>query len=125
MVQSLRPPKQNSEIDLLKKGLDRIGLTLSNTELNELNIGNIITLEKMELDKIGSVFILASAVFATRLGNSKKSITFKDLPKTVQECECCSGIPIHSWNSDSVPGRRYLYLTVINSAPAVRVCCRS
>lgn len=125
MVQSLAQPNQKLEIDRLQKGLDRIGLSLSETELNELNIGNIITLETMELDKIGSAFILASAVFATSSENSKKSITFKDLPQAVQECACCSGIPIHCWKSDSVPGKRYLYLTVVNSVPAVRVCCRT
>lgn len=125
MVQSLAQPKQNLEIDQLQNGLGRIGLRLSETEVNELNIGNIITLEKMELDKIGSIFILASAIFASNLGNSKKSITFKDLPKSVRECGCCSGIPIYSWESESVPGKRYLYLTVVNSLPAVRVCCRT
>lgn len=125
MVRALVKPEQDLEIVQIEKGLARVGLKLSKTQLNELNIGNIVTLETMELGEIGSVFILALAVFGSNSRNRKKLITFEDLSRAVIDCRCCSGIPIHCWNSDSVIGNRCLHLTVLNSVPAVRVCCKS
>lgn len=115
-------PTEILEINQLQNGLNRVGLTLSESELNDLNIGSTISLESMELSEIGSVFILASAISAVNLGKPKKPITFRDLPQVFEESACCCGLPIYCWNSDFL-GKRCLYLTLVDGKPAVRTCC--
>ena len=124
MVQSLTKQTEILEINQLQKGLERIGLMLSELEVNELNLGNIISLAGKDLSEIGSVFILASAISAVNSGKGKKKITYQDLPKGVQDCACCSGILIHCWNSDFTLGKRCLYLTLADGKPAIRICCQ-
>ena len=118
----MNQPDRILDMDELKKGLQRVGLSLTESELNELDFGHIISLEKMDLGTIGSLFILASAASALNLGKSKRSIVFQDLPKMTQDYQGCSGIPIYCWSSDFA-GKRCLYLTVVEGKPAVRVCC--
>lgn len=115
-------PTEIIEINELQKGLNRVGLTLSVSELNELNKGNTISLEGMELSEIGSVFILASALSALNLGKPKKPIIFRDLPQAFTESTCC-GLPVYCWSSDFL-GKCCLYLTLLDGKPAVRTCCQ-
>ncbi len=112
----------STEINEIKTGLSRLGLSLSEAELHDIHLGNSITLDSIDLSEIGSVFIMAAAI-ASLNGNhpKKKSITFGDLPKVVKESSCCSGIAIHCWLSDS-QRKRSLYLTLIDSKPAMRAC---
>jgi hypothetical protein len=116
-------PREILEINELQKGLNRVGLTLSESELNELNIGNTISLEGMELSEIGSVFILASAISAVNSGKPKKPITFRDLPQAFKESACCCGLPLYCWSSNFL-GKCCLYLTLLDGKPAVRTCCQ-
>lgn len=111
--QSLNPHK-------IQKGVSLLGLHLSESELNELQSGNYISLEGRGLGEIGSLFILAAALSSSKFGKAKKTITFQDLPKVVSESETCSGIPIYSWNLDSPSGQYYLYLTLVDGNPALR-----
>lgn len=113
--------QQSLEISAIKRGLQRIGLSLSEAELQELNLGNTISLEGIGLGEIGSIFILASAVSAVNLGKPRQSITYQDLPKAVQDSACCSGISIYCWDS-ATTGKRCLHLTLIDGKPAVRTC---
>lgn len=115
-------PTKILEINELQKGLKRVGLTLTESELSELNIGSTIPLEGMELSEIGSVFILASAISVLNLGKPKKPITFRELPQAFEESGCC-GIPIYCWNSDFLR-KRCLYLTLVDGKPAVCTCCK-
>jgi hypothetical protein len=115
-------PDHTTDINELKKGLQRVGLSLSEAELAELNFGNIISLEKMELGTIGSLFILASATSAFNLGKRKQPIAFQDLPQTTQGYQECSGIPVYCWRTDCA-AKRCLCLTIVDGKPAVRVCC--
>ncbi len=117
MTQSLQIP----EINEIKNGLDRVGLTLSDFELHELNLGNTVFLEGIELGKLGSVFILASAASAVNSGKTTRRITFQDLPKQFHNSTCCSGLSIFCWNADSI-GKRCLYLTFVDGKPAIHIC---
>ena len=115
---------QNLDIFAIQKGLNLLGLEISELELNELQCGNHISLEGRGLSEIGSFFILAAALSASNLGKAIKTITFRDLPKAATESTCCSGIPLYCWNSDQL-GKRCLYLTLVDGKPAVRTCCES
>ncbi|MBR8840329.1 MAG: hypothetical protein DSM106950_41660 [Stigonema ocellatum SAG 48.90 = DSM 106950] len=109
----------SSSNSTMKKGADLLGLTLSYSELNELQSGKHISLEDRSLSEIGSVFILASALAAANSDKTKKTITFRDLPEAATDSKCCSGIPIYCWNSGS-SGKICLYLTLVNGKPAIR-----
>jgi len=106
----------------MEKGVDLLGLTLSYSELNELQSGKYVSLEDRSLSEIGSVFILASALVAANSG--KKTITFRDLPQAATDSECASGIPIYCWDSGS-SGKFCLCLTLVDGKPAIRTCCYS
>lgn len=108
----------------ISKGINLIGLELSCSEMNELKSGNYISLAGRSLSEIGSVFILASALAAVNSGKTKKTITFQDLPEAVTDSACCAGIPIYCWDSGN-SGKSYLYLTLVDGEPAVRICCHS
>ncbi|WP_013334438.1 hypothetical protein [Gloeothece verrucosa] len=112
-----------SDISELKKGLNRIGVNLSELHLNQLYSGESVSLEHLELSQIGSIFILVSAVSAVHSGRSKQQITFKDLPKSVQECADCSGVPIYCWFRTEHQ-KSCLYFTLIDGKPAIRACHR-
>lgn len=114
MLQSV----QTSEIEEIKNGLNRLGLILSDIELNELDQKNVVFLEEIELSKLGSVFILASAVSAFFLGTTKRKVVFQDLPQGVRDSASGSGIPVYCWNFDSSQ-KRCLYLTFVDGKPAV------
>lgn len=103
------------EISEIQKGINLLGLKISPSELNELQTGNIISLEGRGLSEIGAVFILAEALSAV---NSVKSITFGDLPK-VATTSRCSGIPIYCWNSDDC--KCCILLTLVDGNPAIKV----
>lgn len=105
---------------IFDKYLNLLGLSLSESEMNQLNIGDIVSLEKRDLSEIGSVFILATALSKKNFGKSKKSITFQDLPTVVHQSNSCSGIPLFCWDSTSF-ARRCLYLTLVNGIPALRI----
>jgi len=104
---------ENSEI---QKGINLVGLKISESELNELN-GNTISLEGRNLIEIISVVILAEALLAV---NSVKAITFRALPKVVIEFSSCCGVPIYRWNSDLL-GNCCLLLTLVDGKPAFKV----
>ena len=119
---TMTQPKPRLEFEQLQKGLTQVGLNLSESELDVLNIGNTIFLEEMGLSEIGSVFILASAMSPINLGQPRKRIRFHDLPKVTQASAGCSGIPIYCWSSEEGK-KRCLYLTMIDGKPAVRTSC--
>jgi hypothetical protein len=104
----------------IKKGANLLGLTLSDCELNELELGKYISLENRSLSEIGSIFILASAIADTNGCKIKKNITFGDLPKVIAHSGCSSGIPVYCWQSES-SGKLCLYLTLIGSKPVIRI----
>lgn len=114
----------DSEKFSIRKGLELLGLSLSDTELNELQSSNYFSLAGRDLSEIGSVFIMASAISSVNSGKSKKTITFGDLVKTVTESGYCSGILIYCWNSDTA-GRCYLHLSVVAGRPALLKYCES
>lgn len=101
----------------IQKGINRLGLTISEAELNELKRGNPISLEARRLSEIGSIFILAEALSAI---HSVKKITFRDLPKGVTGSSGCFGAPIHCWDSDLL-GKCWLVLTLEQGKPVVRI----
>jgi hypothetical protein len=105
------------EISEIQKGINLVGLKISEAELNELKSGNTISLEGRGLSEIGSVFILAEALSARNL---VKAITFQDLPKVFIQSSSCSGVPIYLWNSDLL-GKCCLLLTLVNGKPAFKV----
>ena len=115
---------KHSESCPILKGLNLLGLALSESELNELESRNYFSLANRNLSEIGSVFILAAAIAASNLGKTKKTITFGDLVKTVTESTFCSGIPIYSWNSVSA-GKCCLYLSLVAGKPALLTHCES
>lgn len=108
---------QSLEISEIQKGINLLGLNISESELNELKSGNTISLEGRGLSEIGSVFILAEALSAVI---SVKTITFRDLPKILTESSRCSGIPIYCWSSELF-GKCCLFLTLLDGKPAVKV----
>ena len=120
----MNQPGHIIDINELKKGLQRVGLALTDPELSKLSLGDMISLEKMDLGTIGSLFILASAASALNLERRKQPIAFQDLPKATQDCQGCSGIPFYCWHSDGT-GKRCLYLTIVDGKPAVNVCCHA
>ncbi len=101
----------------IQKGFNLLGLKVSDIELNELQHGNIVSLESRRLSEIGSVLILAEALSSL---HSVKNITFNDLPKVVTESLNCSGIPVHRWNDD-ILGKCYLLLTLLDGKPAFKI----
>ncbi|WGV26201.1 hypothetical protein [Halotia branconii] len=101
----------------IQKGFNLLGLKVSDIELNQLQHGNIISLESRRLSEIGSVLILAEALSSL---HSVKNITFNDLPKVVTESLSCSGIPVHRWNDD-ILGKCYLLLTLLDGKPAFKI----
>ena len=107
----------------LSKGADLLGLTLSSAEMNELQSGNHISLENRSLSEIGSLFIMVSALADINAGKAKSNVTFGDLPKPTMDSQCCSGIPIYCWESNSQ--KMCLFLTMVDSKPAIRSCCHS
>lgn len=104
----------------IHKGLNLLGLSLSELEFNDLKIGQIISLETRSLSEIGSIFILASALSAVNLGKTKKNITFGDLPQVVNESVSSPGIPTHCWISDTL-NKKCLYLTLVDGKPGLRI----
>ncbi|NJR57484.1 MAG: hypothetical protein HC769_00665 [Cyanobacteria bacterium CRU_2_1] len=105
----------------IHEGLNRLGLNLSEPELNELKTGNAISLEGRSLGEIGSVFILAAALSAVNSGNPKKQITFQDLAQAIAESKDCYGLPLFYWNSSS-QNKYCIYLTLVDGKPAIRTC---
>jgi hypothetical protein len=95
----------------LQRSLNLLGLNISESELDKLMSGNILSLEDRSLSEIGSVFILAEALSAI---NSVKSVTFQEL------LECCPGISICCWNSDLFDNY-CLLLTFVDGKPALKV----
>ncbi len=112
---------QNLETDAIQKGLNRLGLTLSELEINEIKMGKTISLEGKCLSEIGSLFILASAISAVNLGKKMQNITLRDLPKAVTDSPSCAGIPLYCWHSNSL-GKCTLYLTLVDGKPGISPC---
>ena len=105
----------------INKCLHILGLNLSESEIDELKVGKLVSLESRDLSEIGSVFILAEALSAANLGKPKKKIAFRDLPQSREESAPCSGIPIYCWQDD-FQKKCCIYLTLINGKPAVHTC---
>jgi hypothetical protein len=99
----------------LNKGLNKVGLSLSPTELTLLSSGYPVSLENRQLGEIGCVFILAAAISAANLG--KKNITFKDLP-SVDGYHNLSGLPLYYLNCNCV-NKYCLYLILLKSRPTL------
>lgn len=117
-------PQQNIlEISELKKALDRIGLVLSESQFNDLNMGKTILLENIAISQIGSVLIIASAIFATNQSLDKTYITFKDLHKKFHDCSSCQGIPLCCCKCEFTDQIHCVYLNFINGIPALKICC--
>ncbi|MBO3459184.1 hypothetical protein G7B40_027740 [Aetokthonos hydrillicola Thurmond2011] len=114
MLQS--PPIPNLDTSEIEKAVNYLGIKLSDTELEELRSGNVVSLEGRRLSEIGSVFILAEALCAR---NSVRNIVFRDIPEVVTEFSQFSGLPIYRWDSDSL-GKCCLILTLMDGKPAVR-----
>ncbi|HCF29511.1 MAG TPA: hypothetical protein DEV81_20430 [Cyanobacteria bacterium UBA11049] len=106
---------QSLKTSEIQKGINLLGLKITESELNELQVGNAISLEDRGLSEIGSVFILAEALSAV---NSVKSITFGDLPKVSTSSR--SGIPIYCWNCERI-GKCCMVLTLVDGNPAIKV----
>lgn len=101
----------------IQKGINLLGLNISEFELNQLKSGNTISLEGRLLSEIGSVFILAEALAAV---NSVKNITFRDLMEVVTGFSYCSGVPIYCWDFNLFVNC-CLILTLVDGKPAVRI----
>lgn len=101
----------------IRKGFNLLGLEVSESEMNELQYGNTVSLESRRLSEIGSVFIFAEALSAL---HSVKNITFKDLFKIVTGTVSDSGIPVYYWDHDEL-GKCYLLLTLEDGKPAVKI----
>lgn len=112
------------DISTIQKGLNYIGLKLSDSELNELQSGNPISITSRGLGEIGSIFILAAAVSTWNSGNIKKTIAFQDLRKVLTDSAPCSGLPIYCWDSSSA-SKCCLYLNLLNGVLTVRIGCES
>lgn len=102
---------QSIGISRIQKGLNLLGLNISESELDELKSRNTLSLEGRSLSEIGSVFILAEALSAA---NCVKPVTFREL------LECCSGISIYRWNSDLF-GKYCLLLAFVDGKPVVKI----
>ncbi|NEO45100.1 MAG: hypothetical protein F6K55_13605 [Moorea sp. SIO4A3] len=105
----------------INKGINYLGLNLSDLELKLLQVGETVSLDARDLSEIGSVFILAAALSAKNSDQPKKTVIFQDLPKN---CSGCSGLPIHCWTDESIE-KHCLCLTLVNGSPAVGINCPS
>ncbi|WP_392533579.1 hypothetical protein [Nostoc sp. C117] len=117
-MSEIQETHQVVETEEIQKYIKLLGLQLSDLELHQLQLGNIISLESRRLSEIGSVFILAEALSTASL--VKKNITFNDLPQTVRDFPCSSGVPIYYWNSD-LQGKCGLLLTLVDGKPGIRI----
>lgn len=107
-----------TSIDILEiqKATNYLGIKLSDSELNALKFGKVVSLESRSLSEIGLVFILAEALSARNLVTN---ISFRDIPEIVTKFSPFSGLPIYHWDSDSL-GQCCLILSLINGKPVVR-----
>lgn len=118
-VQKVATPASVDDQEI-QKGLNRVGLTLSETELSQLKTESILSLGSRGLHEIGQIFILASAILPFELGQLKKKVTFEELFNKITDAAHSPGVPIYSWTSHSLQQYR-LYLTLINGQPALRL----
>lgn len=99
-----------SEITEIKKGFRCLGLEISESEINAIEMRKSISLQTRTLSEIGSLFILASAISALKLGQKSTSFTFQNLPYL--------RLPLYSWNCQYF-GECCLFLTLINGNPEI------
>lgn len=109
----------------LRRGINRIGLNLSESELNALEQGSSVSLEGRGLSEIGSMFIMAAAVAALNLGKPRTPLKFSDLPTLVEQNSSsekvnCPGLPIYCWLSD-LDKKQCVYLTLTDSKPVLQI----
>ncbi|MEH2360887.1 hypothetical protein [Nostoc sp.] len=109
--------KHNINIAEIQKGINLLGLSVSESEMDVLKNGKTVSLERRKLSEIGSIFILAEALSAR---NSIKSITFQKLPTVVVESSRYTGVPVYYWDCE-IFGKCCLLLTLIEGNPAIRV----
>ncbi|WP_413166996.1 hypothetical protein ACL6C3_09880 [Capilliphycus salinus ALCB114379] len=121
MVQAIRPSNFIVDSQELKRGIQQIGLILSDPELDQLNQGHSISLEGVELGAVGSAFILASAIFARNFSKSKQPITFRDLRGKLPNGSGFSGIPIYCWAADVNLQKRCLCLSIKDGTPVIQI----
>ncbi|TBR57145.1 hypothetical protein BLD44_027285 [Mastigocladus laminosus UU774] len=105
------------DIAEIKKGFHRVGLTISESELDELRERKSISLESRGLSEMGLVFILLDAL-------SKQKITFQNLPQQDLDSVNYSGIPIYSWDSQA-PEKSCLYFNFVDGKPIVSISNQS
>lgn len=111
---------QNTITSKVRKYCNLLGLDLSESEINELESKNYISLEGRALSEVGSVFILVAALSSANSGTDRKNITFQDLAQEVTDSAYCAGILLCCWNSEPA-GKCCLYLTLVASQLAVRI----
>jgi hypothetical protein len=119
MYQSTQIP----ETVQIKQGLKRVGLNISDSELQAILTGKPVSLESRCLSELGSLFILASAISQVTFGKKKKTITFGDL-EHVTEVPRCQGIPLYSWTSDAL-GQCCVNLTLVSGKPRIVTYCEN
>ncbi|WP_208346138.1 hypothetical protein [Aetokthonos hydrillicola] len=90
---------ESVNVQELLKGANLLGLNISESELNQLQSGSILSLEGRGLGEIGSIFILAEALSKM---NSVKNVTFEDLRKVIPHSSHGCGIPIYCWQCDNL-----------------------
>jgi len=105
----------------IESALTRIGVKLTELQLENLKEGLPVSLEHLSLGEIGSIFILAAAVSAINLGQSKTRITFSDLPRAIPGCSNCAGLPIYCWLVDEFT-KYSLYLTLMEGKLMISTC---
>lgn len=110
-----------AETNEIRKALNRVGLNISDAEVNQILQEKQISLTGRDLSEIGSLFILASAISAINCGRPKKTLTFADLPEKIGDSIACMGVPLYFWHSDLL-GRCGLYLTLVNGKPGIATC---
>lgn len=108
--------KQNV-IDEIQKGMILLGLKFSESELEKLKSGNIISLENRSLSEIGSAFIRAE-VFSSRY--LSKPISLKEISENFILLLGTSGVPIHCWSSQNSK-QNCLLLDLENGKPIIKI----
>lgn len=95
--------------------LQKLGLDLSGSELNQLYCGQFVSLENLALADVGTIFILASAIANHNF--KRKNISFRDL-LLLSGTTDSFGIPLYCWDNDT-SAKYYLRLTFMEGVPMI------
>jgi hypothetical protein len=107
----------NLEINEIQKGINLLGLEISDLELEQLKSGNIVSLESKSLSEIGSMLILAEALLKM---NSVKAVRCSELREVIKNSFHSSGLPVYGWHSE-IFGKCYLLLTSVDGQLGIKV----